>query len=208
MDESASTAYVATCLERLRDGDAAALNQLIARTSARLQRLAAKMFAGFPRLQRWEAADDVFQNATMRLCRALNAKVPESPCAYYRLASMQIRRELIDLARHYFGPQGSASQYESTAPADSDAGSSALAAIEASTDTQNPGRLAEWTEFHRAVEFLPEAERDVFEMIWYQGLKQEEIADLLGIDVRTVQRRWRHARIQLHDHLQGGPTGL
>lgn len=195
MEGVTSTVFVAGCLDRLRAGDAAAIDPLIERTSGRFRRLAGKLFADFPRLHRWETVDDVCQNAVVRLWKALKATVPESPPAYFRLATVQVRRELIDLARHYFGPQGAAVHQESYTPTDGGG------VEEPTSPTYSPSRLAEWTEFHAAVEKLPEPDRDVFELIWYHGLNQAEIADMLAVDIRTVQRRWRSARLGLHDHL-------
>jgi DNA-directed RNA polymerase specialized sigma24 family protein len=38
-------------------------------------------------------------------------------------------------------------------------------------------------------EGLPVEKREVFHMYWYLGLKQDEIATLLGCSIRTVKRR-------------------
>jgi RNA polymerase sigma-70 factor (ECF subfamily) len=55
---------------------------------------------------------------------------------------------------------------------------------------------------------LPDAERAVADLLFYQGLSQEEAAALLGVDVRTVQRRWQRVRVHLHGRLGGeGPNG-
>ena len=50
---------------------------------------------------------------------------------------------------------------------------------------------------------LPEEEREVFDLLWYQGLPQAEAADLLHVNVRTIKRRWLSARMKLQDALQG-----
>jgi RNA polymerase sigma-70 factor (ECF subfamily) len=195
--DSPSVVEVQHCLDRLRGGDAAALDTLIDRASHRLLRLTQKMLDDdFRRLRRWEAADDVYQNAAIRLCRALREAVPESPRAFFRLAALQVRRELLDLARHYFGPLGVGENYASVAPgADStDHQGSPEAADGAS---HHPEKLARWTDFHRLAGELPEPEREVFDLLWYQDVPQEEAAALLGVDVRTVQRRWRAARLSL-----------
>src|SRR5436190_1055282 len=60
-----------------------------------------------------------------------------------------------------------------------------------------PTNLALWTEFHRQVEALPEEEREVFDLLWYQGLKQEEAAEIVGVTTRTIKSRWRSARLKL-----------
>lgn len=44
--------------------------------------------------------------AAIRLDRALAEKVPKDASHFFRLAALQIRRERIDLARHYGGPEG------------------------------------------------------------------------------------------------------
>jgi RNA polymerase sigma-70 factor (ECF subfamily) len=44
---------------------------------------------------------------------------------------------------------------------------------------------------------LPAQERELFDLLWYQGLNQTEAADLLGVCVRTVKRRWQSARLLL-----------
>jgi RNA polymerase sigma-70 factor (ECF subfamily) len=64
-------------------------------------------------------------------------------------------------------------------------------------------RLAFWTEFHSRVEGLPEEEREVFDLLWYQELSQAEAAGLLDVSERTIKRRWAAARLKLHDVLRG-----
>src|SRR5258706_15757041 len=56
-------------------------------------------------------------------------------------------------------------------------------------DSTDPGQLSLWTEFHEKVKDLPDELRESFELLWYQGLTQTEVADLLGVSTRTVQRR-------------------
>jgi hypothetical protein len=34
-------------------------------------------------------------------------------------------------------------------------------------------------------------------ILWYQGLSQEEAAELLGMSSKTIGRRWREARLTL-----------
>ena len=62
--------------------------------------------------------------------------------------------------------------------------------------------MAAWGEFHHAVESLPEKEREIMDLLWYQGLKQQDAADLLGVDVKTVKRRWRDVKIHLSEQLE------
>src|SRR5262245_62555220 len=64
------------------------------------------MLRGFPGVRQWEETSDVLQNVLLRLDRALQAVEVPSPRDFLRLATAQIRRELIDLARHHAGPEG------------------------------------------------------------------------------------------------------
>jgi RNA polymerase sigma-70 factor (ECF subfamily) len=114
----------------------------------------------------------------LRLCGALRDVTPGSLREFYRLAALQVRRELIDLARHHYGPQGSAAHQDATTPADdpADAG-------------PGPEGLAAWTEFHERVGLLPDGEREVFDLVWYQGLNYAEAAVFLDVSHRTLRRR-------------------
>jgi DNA-directed RNA polymerase specialized sigma24 family protein len=47
--------------------------------------------------------------------------------------------------------------------------------------------------------------KTTFDLLWYQGLSQDEAAQALGVDVRTVKRRWREARLTLHQTLLSPP---
>ena len=147
------------------------------------------MLRGFPRVHRWEQTDDVLQNSLVRLDRAMRSVVPTTAQEFLGLATTQIRRELIDLARRYSGPEGMGANHGSWADANANAGTDDAAA-DVSELTHEPSRLALWTEFHRHVAELPEEDREVFELLWYQGLTQAEAGAVLGISERTVSRRW------------------
>jgi RNA polymerase sigma-70 factor (ECF subfamily) len=194
--------YVQQCLERLRQGDAGARDDLIRAACDRLTELTHAMFKSYNRLRRWEETDDVLQSALVRLHRALGTIAPETPRDFYRLATTQIRRELIDMTRHYYGPQGPARRHESARSSEL-GGTPDGSAAGSGNSTLDPSQLAVWTDFHRKAEALSEDEREVFDLVWYQGLKQNEAADLLGLSARTVLRRWQSACFKLHDAMQG-----
>ncbi len=42
---------------------------------------------------------------------------------------------------------------------------------------------------------------ETFHLLWYQGLKQHQAAELLGVTERTVKNRWRRARLLLQQKL-------
>jgi RNA polymerase sigma-70 factor (ECF subfamily) len=157
---------------------------LLGVAAARMTRIARKMLAGYPHLRRWEQTDDVFQQAALRLYRSLADVRPESVRAFWGLAATQIRRTLVDLLRHHFGPQGAAShenvsqlQFDNVPEATSDAFT-----------------LAEWEAFHEAVGQLPEDEREAFQLIFYGDATYAQAATVLGVSERTVLRRVLVAR--------------
>lgn len=202
-DDSLSVSGLRSCLARLREGDTTALNDLILFASKRLETLTRRMLRDYPRVQRWAQTDDVLQNALVRLCRSLESVEPAGVQEFYSLAATQIRRELLDLARHYSGPQNAAAHHESWAgdpqgrqrpPDDSDT-------------THDPASLIDWSDFHAQVAALPDDEREVFGLIFYHGLTQEDAAEVLGVAIRTIQRRWASAMLILHRARNGEAPG-
>ena len=101
-----NTVAIQQLIERVNAGDKQACADLIQFAFDRLQRMTKKMKRDFDRLGRWEQTDDVHQNAALRLFEALSDCTISDERHFYRLAALQIRRELIDLCRHYHGPRG------------------------------------------------------------------------------------------------------
>lgn len=196
-----NTTILGGLLQRMAVGDEAARDQLIAHSMERLQRLARKMLRENPAVHRWNQTDDVLQSALVRLHRALKSVTPESPRRFIGLAATQIRRELIDLHRSQYGPEGLGANHFSGSHADD-----APAAYEQLADPAGASEIsmAEMERFHAAVDALPSEEREVFQLAFYQGFKQEEIANLLAVSTKTVKRRWRAARLLLQQQVDDG----
>jgi RNA polymerase sigma-70 factor (ECF subfamily) len=189
-------------LDRLRAGEVSARDHLLEHASGRLQRLANKMLRDFPSVGRWALPEDVAQNASLRLWRSLQEVTPPTPRDFYRLAALHIRRELLDLARHFNGPQGIGANYDSAARRAP--GESTGVGLQApADDTYDPARLALWTEFHRQVEALGAEEREIVDLLWYQGLSQPEEAAIMEMSESTLKRRWLAIRLKLHQALRG-----
>src|SRR4051794_18750830 len=100
------TSRVQLQLDRHRGGDPDACGELIALARDRLVALTRVMLRDYARVRRWEQTDDVLQNALIRLDRALRTVAPASARDFYGLATLQVRRELIDMARRHCGPEG------------------------------------------------------------------------------------------------------
>jgi RNA polymerase sigma-70 factor (ECF subfamily) len=204
--EQSLTVEVQHWIDRLKQGDPSARDKLLNCACGRLLRLTRKLIREYPQVRRWEETDDVFQNASLRLYRSLEAVELADARHFFRLAALQIRRELIDLARHYQGPEGPGAHHESQTRQSN--GSDPSPGVDGTDATRDPRRVAEWTDFHRTIEELPAEEREVFDLLWYHGLSSEEAARLLEVDPRTVRRRWRAARLRVYDKLQGELPGL
>jgi RNA polymerase sigma-70 factor (ECF subfamily) len=189
----------------LAAGEEEAADALIERSMERLRRLARKMLCRRPGVRRWEGTDDVLQNALVRLHRALRAVKPASARDFVNLAARQIRWELADLARHHYGPEGGAAHHASD-PQAADSAGQVRPRVEAAADpASGPSTQLQWQEFHEQVQNLPDEEREVFGLIFYEGLSQADVAKLLGVTVPTVKRRWRSAKLLLHEATKTTP---
>lgn len=200
MYDGGETTEFQLLLDRWAAGDVAARDRLLERAGQRLLALTRRMLRAYPHLQRWEQTDDVFQSAVLRLYRSLGDVRPESIGQFFGLATTQIRRTLIDLARHHFGPEGAAARHHSSV--------AGLQRTDARSDAgpphadEPPETLDAWARFHEAVESLPSDERDVFSLIWYGEATQREAAELFVVTERTILRRLVRARLLLHESLK------
>jgi RNA polymerase sigma-70 factor (ECF subfamily) len=193
----ASDTEIQGLIDLVNSGDTNARERLLEHAGQRLLKLTRAMLSGYPSLRRWEATDDVFVNAMMRLHRALETVQPSSVRHFFNLAGTQIRRELLDLKKHYYGPQGLGKNHHTDHQASDEAGGSL------NRTASEPEDISEWRDFHEQVENLPEELREVFNLLYYDGITQQEAVDVLGVSLSTVKRRWQEARIQLHDRLGG-----
>ena len=191
-----------SCLQRLAAGDLSARDTIIEVCGERLRVLAHRMLSRFPKVRRWDDTDDVFQNAAMRLHRALGQVPIDSPRSIMALAATQIHRELIDLARRHAGPCSFAANH-ATDLGDGVA-STGIATPRGIADAPAPtDPLERWSQFHEAVAALPAEQREIFALVWYLDADQKTIAGLLGCSERTVKTRWREAREAIRVALDG-----
>jgi RNA polymerase sigma-70 factor (ECF subfamily) len=189
-------------VDRMRAGDAAASNELFSRVIARMEGIARRMLRRFPGVQRWEDAEDIVQKAAVRLWRALKQIKPDSMRAFYGLAAEQVRRELLDMARHYYGPLGLGTRHESNLHLEN-SGGDLVPRPELAVMGEQPEEAERWAKFHEAVAKLKPEEREVFSLTFYHGWGQKDIAELIHKDERTVRRRWRNACLHLNGLLHG-----
>lgn len=183
-------------VDLVRRGDPRAKSLLLDHARDRLLRLARRMFRNYPTLRRWEATDDVLQRSLVRLNKALDSVEVESVRHFFNLAGTQIRRELLDLKKHYFGACGLGSNHHTDKQSPDDAGGSLH------EQTDEPEDLSQWEAFHTTVETLPDEEKEVVTLLFYKGLSQQEAGEVLGVSLSTIKRRWHEARVRLHESLR------
>src|SRR5208337_859934 len=121
------------------------------------------------------------------LVTGLRTGRPPNVRQFFALANQHMRWQLNDLARRLDEQPRAAALAES-----------GVAALPGSSDSclsQDARRMLQ------AIEGLPEAEREVFELVRIQGLPYAEAADLIGASVKTVQRRLNRARLLLAEQL-------
>lgn len=77
-----------------------------------------------------------------------------------------------------------------------------VASGEAGPDARAEESWVAWR-VHRALEELPEREREVIALAYWSGLSQSEVAEFLGLPLGTVKTRTRAALGRLADLLDG-----
>ena len=180
----------------------AARDQLLSSVIEHMRAVAHRMVRRFPQVRRWDETDDIVQGAALRLSRALDSVAPVDSRHLLALIAMQVRRELVDLARRYGGAESFAYHHETNAAG---TGGCELLQSDAAADAAVTDResMASWTRFHEAAAALDDDDRELFNLVWYLGLTQEQAALALGCSVRTVARRWK----SLKGHLVSGLGG-
>jgi RNA polymerase sigma-70 factor (ECF subfamily) len=187
------TLYLHQCVQRWQAGDAKGAEVLLRAASQRLEQITRRMLRGYPTVHAWTETADVLQGSLLRLLNTLRQVEPESTRHFFNLAAVNIRRELLDLARRFRRIE--CVRFASTDATSDSAGEGLLQAAEAATEDHD---LDLWCQFHEAVEQLPAAEREVMGLVFYHGWTQAQIAELVGVDERTIRRRWQSACLRLN----------
>jgi RNA polymerase sigma factor (sigma-70 family) len=183
-----NSSALSACLASLAAGEPQAREAVLEICMARLHIIASRMLADFPAVRRWNDTGDVLQGTLVRLYRALADVHPTNARDLLALATTQMHRELIDLARKYAGPMSHSANHDTNSIRGED--SLQKTDLASSTDQE----LERWTVFHDAVEGLPPDQREVFKLVWYFGCDQQQTAETLGCSTRTVKRHWQAAR--------------
>src|SRR4051812_5536844 len=192
MNQDHTTAVVQRCLDALA-GEAPAdplIRALLDRAVGRLELLCANMlYRSYPRLTRPPLrleTDEVVGAVVERLIKALGTVRPRTVREFFGLANQHMRWELNDLARRLDERPAGVELREEFVPAP------------AGSDWVLPPAARRIFE---AIDGLPEDEREAFNLVRIHGLAQPEAAEVLGVSVKTVQRRLNRALVLLAEQL-------
>jgi RNA polymerase sigma factor (sigma-70 family) len=180
-------------VQQWQGGDARAADALVRAIGERLERISRSMLRRYPAVRSCADTADLLQGSLFRLLKSLQRIQPESTRHFFNLAAVHVRRELLDLGRRF-------SQKNNVHVAVGDC----AGAVVRPGPVEAPGEdddLDLWCRFHEAVDRLPEAEREVMGLAFYDGWTQAQIGELLEVDERTVRRRWQSACLRLQEML-------
>ena len=166
------------------------VRDLLERAVRRLQLLCAHyLYRKYPRLTRAPLnleVDEMLGAVVERLIKAMRSARPTNVRQFFALANQHMRWELNDLARRLDQQVLSIDVHDDAvaAPMSSDSGLSSTA----------------WRVL-QAIECLPPAEREIFSLVRIQGMNPSEVAEVVGISAKTVQRRLNRALLFLSEQL-------
>jgi RNA polymerase sigma-70 factor, ECF subfamily len=192
-------------LRQIRAGDRQAFEQLFARHQAYLHRLVELRLD--PRLHSRVDPSDVVQEAHLEALHRLGAYL-ERPALPFRLWLRQIAFDRAGKAcRHHLGAARRAIGREVPLPERSSLVLARQLLAGGSTPSEQLNHVELARRLRQAVAQLPDADREIVMMRHFEGLSNQEVACLLGIDPATASKRHGRAMLRLHRVLsEGGLT--
>ena len=187
---------IAVCLDRLREGDRTALEELLPHIYEDLRRLARGMFRDVPEGVSLQPTALVHE-AYLRLA-GTKSQAWESRKHFLDVAAMAMRQLL-----HDHGRRRRAKKRGGDADRVTLAGIALGDAAGASPGVDEVDLLA-LDEALGELERLDARQARIVGLRIFSGMSIEETADVVGVSPRTVQNDWKMARIFLSQQLAGG----
>jgi RNA polymerase sigma-70 factor (ECF subfamily) len=183
-------------LRQIRAGDRHAFEQLFARHQAYLRRLVELRLD--PRLRSRVDPADVVQEAYLEALNRVNGYL-ERPALPFRLWLRQIACDrALKARRHHLGAARRALGREVPLPERSSLILARQLLAGESTPSQRLNQKELAGRLRRAVAQLPQADREVVMLRHFEGLSNQEVGCLLGIDPATASKRHGRALFRLH----------
>ena len=193
MDEARTTVIVQSYLDALPADTTAEpiVRELLERSVGRLRLLCARfLYKSYPRLARPPVnleTDELLGGVVAGLITALRTARPPTVRRFFALANQHMRWQLNDLARRL--------DEQSAAAALTEAG------VAAPPPSTSFGLSPDGRRMLEVIEGLPEDEREVFDLVGIQGLTHAEVAMVVRVSEKMVQRRLNRARLLLAERL-------
>ncbi len=156
------------------------------------------MLSSFDRNNLDEETDGLVAEAYLRINRSLDELCPETVRQFLALAAMQMRRHLLDKLRRIHGRAARPRPQVMSFDGNQQTGNN-LENQMASDDA-----LPAWTaiDILEALDDLDDRERECLIMQHWYGFTQQEIAELMSVSSKTVQRTCNLAFIKLNEILK------
>jgi RNA polymerase sigma factor (sigma-70 family) len=168
------------------------VRDLLARSVDRLHLICGRLlYQNYPRLTKGPLnlrSEELLSAVVERMIKAMRTVRPQNVRQFFALANQHMRWELNDMARRLDDRSGAIALPESLAQAEQPSGSA--------QEGPNLRRILE------AIETLPDDEREVFQLVRLQGLTKSEVAQVVGISVKTVHRRLNRGLLHLSQRLE------
>lgn len=183
-DATVERGEVTRLLHHARGGDRGAYDRLFALAYEDLRAVARNQLRGSRDAEAVRTTELVHE-LYMKLADQA-APAYENRAHFYAIAARAMRQLLIDLARN-----------RQAAKRGGDWARTTLSGKQVPAEM----RLDEVLALDELLAGLSERQRQVVEYRFYGGLTEEEIAEVLGVSTRTVQREWTKARAWLYQEL-------
>jgi RNA polymerase sigma factor (sigma-70 family) len=130
--------------------------------------------------------DEMVDAVVERLLKAMRKVRPQTVRQFFALVNQHMRWELNDLARRLDAQPGALELNEAMVP---------------TPPTSDSVLSPDGRRMLKAIDDLPEEEREAFDLVRIQGLSQSEAAEVIGVSVKTVQRRLNRSLVLLAKEL-------
>ncbi len=190
-DPGVAAGQVTQLLVAVKGGDRGAFDRLLPAVYSELRRLARRQL-GRERHGHTMLATDLVHEAYMKLVDQSSVEW-QGRAHFFAVAARAMRQVLIDYARKRTAEKRGGDWMRTTL------GDRAFAS------TYSPEQLLALDQALDRLAELDERLPRVVEMRFFAGLKEQEIAEVLGTSERTIQRDWARARAWLYKELYPQP---
>jgi RNA polymerase sigma-70 factor (ECF subfamily) len=188
-EPSGRTTQIQNLLDRLLQGDESARKELHEYTYRRFRTLTSTMLRD-DGVRQDEKTDDVWHTTWIKIEQAVAIREFVSARHFLNSVAEIIRHSIVDIGRSRSGPKGRL--------------------VRSGLDREiayDPVDPFAHEDAHKAVDSLPDEEREIVDLHIYAGLSLVEIAESQGTPVTTVKGRWQRACKKLRQVLKDRDPG-